>query len=85
MELGLPEAVPCLKDIRPTISDMKTARRLDKASGLLGEPGVCQVYQEVFREESHRRGCVYRCAGEVRSRQRVMESACPRTIPNKDE
>ncbi|RKH41016.1 hypothetical protein D7X12_19395 [Corallococcus sicarius] len=85
MELGLPEAVPYLKDIRPTISDAKTARQVDKAIGLLEEPGVCRVYQETFREESRRWGCVYRCAGAVRSRERVMESACPRTLPNKDE
>ncbi|MBN8469804.1 hypothetical protein JYJ95_25130 [Corallococcus exiguus] len=85
MRLGLPEAVPYLKEMGPKISDKKTARQVEKAILLLGEPGVCRVYGEAFREETRRWGCVYRCAGPIRSRERVMESGCPSTIPNKDE
>ncbi|WP_147451944.1 hypothetical protein [Corallococcus sp. CA041A] len=85
IKLASSEAVPYLKDIRPGISDAKTARHVDKAIALLGEPGVCRVYSEKFREVTGRWGCVYRCAGAIRSRERVMESGCPSTIPNQDE
>lgn len=83
--LGLPDAVPYLKDIRPTISDGRTARFVEKAIKLLEDPGICSVYQESFTEKTRKWGCLYSCAGPVRSREWVMDTDCPKTIPNEDQ
>ncbi|MBZ4417856.1 hypothetical protein [Myxococcus sp. RHSTA-1-4] len=85
MTLGRAEAVPHLKALRPEVSDEKTLRTIDRAISLLQDPSVCTLYQETFREPTRRWGCVYRCAGTVRSRERVADDACPKSIANQEQ
>lgn len=81
--LGRAEAAPHLKALRSEISDEDTLSYIDRAITMLADPSICTVYAETFRERSHRWSCVYRCAGEVRSRETWSNDACPKTIPNR--
>ncbi|WP_147443722.1 hypothetical protein [Corallococcus sicarius] len=83
--LGRTEAVPCLKELRAGISDARTLININSAVVMLGDPGVCNLYSESQGGPSRLWSCRYQCAGAVRGRERVMEAACPRTLPNKDE
>lgn len=79
---GRPEGVPYLKELRAKALDVSVQWAVDAAIVMLSDPAVCSVYGET-QGVGPVWSCLYRCAGPVRTRGRILESGCPKTIPNK--